>query len=77
MELNKLSFPVKITLEEAISIFQKEFDKKGYKVKITKDNMRLNEITSDRFAAMTGNILKDEGLQKQISGKYDLVVAIL
>ena len=36
MELNKLSFPVKITLEEAISIFQKEFDKKGYKVKITK-----------------------------------------
>lgn len=42
MELNKLSFPVKITLEEAISIFQKEFDKKGYKVKITKDNIHLN-----------------------------------
>lgn len=42
MELNKLSFPVKITLEEAISLFQKEFDKKGHKVKITKDNIHLN-----------------------------------
>ena len=42
MELNKFSFPVKITLEEAISKFQKEFDKKGYKVKITKDNLHLN-----------------------------------
>lgn len=42
MELNKHSFPVKLTLEEAILIFQKEFDKKGYKGKITKDNIHLN-----------------------------------
>ncbi|HOZ35818.1 MAG TPA: hypothetical protein PLK55_02445 [archaeon] len=42
MELNKLSFPVKITLEEAILLFQKEFDKKGHKVKITKDKIHLN-----------------------------------
>ncbi|HOR12705.1 MAG TPA: 50S ribosomal protein L11 methyltransferase [Clostridia bacterium] len=44
-------------------------------IKITKDNMCLNGITSERFAAISGNILKDEGLQKHISGKYDLVVA--
>ena len=37
--------------------------------------MCLNGITSDRFAAISGNILKDEGLQKQISSKHDLVVA--
>jgi len=42
MELNKHSFPVKITLEEAILKFQKEFDKKGHKVKITKENLHLN-----------------------------------
>ncbi len=44
MELNKCSFPVKVTLEEAISKFQKEFDKKGYKVKITKENLHLNIV---------------------------------
>jgi hypothetical protein len=42
MELNKHSFPVKITLEDAISIFQKEFDKKGHKVKINRENLHLN-----------------------------------
>ncbi|MFA7708652.1 MAG: hypothetical protein WCX82_00770, partial [archaeon] len=42
MELNKHSFPVNITLEDAISKFQKEFDKKGHKVKIQKDQMHLN-----------------------------------
>lgn len=42
MELNKHSFPVKITLEEAILKFQKEFDKKGHKVKIKKEHLHLN-----------------------------------
>mgnify|MGYP001194516590 CR=1 FL=1 len=44
MKLNKNAFPVKITLEEAVSIVQKEFNRKGHKVNITKNNFHLNIV---------------------------------
>ncbi len=44
MKLNKNAFPVKITLDEAILIIQKEFNRKGHKVSVTKDNVHLNIV---------------------------------
>lgn len=42
MNLDKNAFPVNVNLDEAISIFQMELNRKGYKVNITKDNLHLN-----------------------------------
>lgn len=44
MKLNKNAFPVNITLDEAISIVQKEFNRKGHKVRVTKSNVHLNIV---------------------------------
>lgn len=44
MKLNKNAFPVKITLEQAILTIQKEFNRKGHKVTISKNNFHLNIV---------------------------------
>jgi len=42
MKLNKNSFPVNISFEDAFSKIQKEFTKKGHKVNLSKNNFHLN-----------------------------------
>jgi len=44
MKLNKNAFPVRINLENAIAKFQKEFDRKGHKITITKNCFYLNIV---------------------------------
>lgn len=43
--------------------------------KIAKENAELNGITDKAFTVLIGNILCDDEIQRQIAGKYQVVVA--
>lgn len=42
---------------------------------IARENAAINQIFSDRFTAITGDVISDEAMMRSLEGRYDIVLA--
>lgn len=70
MEFNKNCFPINITAEDAVNIFNKEFSSKGHNIKINKEGLRL--VVLPYWVCFYDIDTKVNGKYKHLSGQTAL-----